>query len=314
MTKAAKLPIAPDPENPLARRPPRSRFQPQRVAGMRLEERDEQLLGDLFLQRAMARGQIEELYFSSTVRCNARLRQLFDHHFVERYYPPVAPFGAQAIYTVGKAALPLVARRLEMEWPEVTRFYRRGRTPTFIEHTLAIVDVWIAFRRATSSASVPWAPATSPHQAADGAAIQLERWLAEMLCRHEWQIRAAGGGSWHQETFKPDAFVRLFDGRDYRSYFIEVDLGHTSSRQFAGKLFTHTRYLESGLFEETYGTSAFETLVVTTGAKRLQNLKALVEASGSRLFRFSTWEALQASGALAPIWQSPFGSAPIPLL
>lgn len=112
-----------DPQNrpPVQKRSVRSRFTPQPKAGLRLEPRDELLLSDLFLHRAMSRGQIQALYFSSIVRCNARLRQLFDYGYVTRYYLPAAPFGAQAIYSIGKAAVPLVARRLEMEISEVRK-------------------------------------------------------------------------------------------------------------------------------------------------------------------------------------------------
>lgn len=275
---------------PATRREPRSRFKPKVTAGMRLEERDEQLLCDLFLQRLMSRGQIERLYFSSTVRANARLRQLFDHKFVTRFYPPVAPYGAQALYMVGTAALPLVARRLEMELPEVQTYQRRSKTPTFIEHTLAIVDIWLAFRDALTL-NTEW---------------ELERWLPEMLCRHEYDIRT-GGGRWRKEAFKPDAFIRLsrHDTDVFRSYFVEVDLGHTSSHQFLKKLLTHQRYLESGLFRESFATDSFHTLVITTGQRRLSNLRSLVASQDSNLFWFSTFESLQGNGALAPIWSIP---------
>jgi hypothetical protein len=40
-----------DPEGTEARRSPRSRFKPQAAAGMRLEDRDEELLCDLFTHR-----------------------------------------------------------------------------------------------------------------------------------------------------------------------------------------------------------------------------------------------------------------------
>lgn len=265
------------------RHAPRSRFQPKVATGMRLEERDEQILCDLFLHRLMSRGQIERTYFSSTVRANARLRLLFDHHFVGRHYPPYAPFGAQAIYSIGKAALPVVTRRLGMDLPEVTRFYRRSKTPTFIEHTLAVVDIWIALREAVS--------------AHPGLAISL--WLAEMQCRHDWEIRAARG-KWHKEAFKPDAFFRLARKSDQslHNFFIECDLGHTSAKQFTGKLLTHTRYLESGLFEQTYGNSAFRTLVVTTGIRRLENLKALADEQEISLFWFTTFDLIQEASFL----------------
>ena len=278
------------------RKAPRSRFQPKVATGMRIEERDEQLLCDLFLHRLMSRGQIEKSYFSSTVRANARLRLLFDHNFVLRHYPPYAPFGAQAIYCIGKAAIPLVSRRLEMDLNEVKRFYRRNQTPTFIEHTLAIVDVWLAFREAQQK-SQTWS---------------MERWLAEMQCRHEWDIRAAGG-KWHKETFKPDAFVRLETEAGFHPFFIEVDLGHTSAQQFLGKLLTHRRYLESGLFAQTYGDQSFRTLVFTTAARRLRNLRTLIENENSDLFWFTTLEEGR-QWPVGEIWEVPLASGRSPLL
>lgn len=257
----------------------RSRFQPKVIAGMRLEERDRELLCDLFLHRAMARGQIQALYFSSLVRCNARLRQLFDHGFVRRYYHTAAPYGAQAVYLVGKNAIPIVAQRLEMDLTEVARQARSSRTPTFIEHTLAIVDVRIAFEKAVKG---------NPE-------IEIERWLAEPLCRHEYEIRAEGG-AWKKEVFKPDAFIRLHHGDNGGSFncFLEVDLGHTSSQQFTEKIRMHRRYLESGLFREVYGSEDFQTLVVTTGKRRLKHLQALVEEKCPAAFLFSTHDALTA--------------------
>jgi hypothetical protein len=281
------------------RREPRSRFQPKATAGLRLEPRDEQLLCDLFLQRLMSRGQIERLHFTSTGRCNARLRQLFDHRFVSRFYPPVAPYGAQALYTVGTLALPLVARRLEMELPDVQRLHRRAKTPTFIEHTLAIVDVWLALREALA-AHPEW---------------ELDLWLPELLCRHEYDIRALGG-RWYKQAFKPDAFVRLArrDADVFRNYFIEVDLGHTSSRQFLNKLLAHQRYLESGLFKQHFDADSFHTLVITTGERRLRNLSSLVANQFSDLFWLTTFESIKSNNIIESIWRTPLDDRPVAVL
>ena len=273
---------------PKERQTPRSRFQPKKRVGMRLEERDEQILCDLFLHRLMSRSQIEKLYFSSTVRCNARLRLLFDHKFVLRHFPPAAPFGAQAIYSVGKAALPLVSRRLEMDLLEVTRYYRRTQTPTFIEHTLSVVDIWMKFQQETEASE----------------RVALDLWLAEMQCRHDWTIRASGD-KWHKEAFKPDGFVRLKVEGNYHNFFIESDLGHTSSKQFTGKLLTHTRYEDSGLFEQTYGCPSFRTLVITTGQRRLKNLCELAVENETDLFWFTTFAEIENNSVLDGVWRSP---------
>jgi hypothetical protein len=283
----------------MRRTAPRSRFSPKVAAQMRLEERDEQILQDLFLHRLMSRGQIERSYFSSTPRCNARLRLLFDHHFVVRHFPPYAPFGAQAIYSVGKAALPIVAQRLEMDLDEVRRFYRRSQTPAFIEHTLAVVDLWIALREAMDAV-----PGTS-----------LELWLAEMQCRHEWEIRASGE-KWRKEAFKPDAFFRLARSSDgaLHDFFIECDLGHTSTKQFIGKLRMYSRYQESGLFEQTYGCSSFQTLVITTGKRRLENLKTVAAEQNVSLFWFTTFDLVKETSFLGRVWSQPGGKDFIHLL
>jgi hypothetical protein len=294
-------PLASNPKSQLQGKPDRivrNRFQPLPRAGLRLEPRDEELLCDLFLHRAMSRGQIQALYFGSTVRCNVRLRLLFDHKCVSRYYLPFAPFGAQAVYSIGKAAVPLVAARLNMDITEVSQQYRRAKTPQFLAHTLEIVDLRLAFRDASL---------------VHGA--EIERWLPEIQCRHEYEARQPDG-SWRKETFKPDAFVRLakHGSSSYWNYFLEVDLGHTSSRQFLGKLHGHRRYLESGLFQETFGCDDFRTLVVTTGAGRLENLCSLAESSRSDLFWFTTYEQIKKSGVLGAIWQVPFSDKSVALI
>jgi len=273
-----------DSSNPGAR----SRFVREPHREIALGTRDEELLCTLFLHQALSRGQIQTLYFGSVPRCNARLRQLYDHRYVRRYYLPRAPYGSQAIYLLGQAAIPVVAACLERSPAEV-RSLCRQETPTFLEHTLAITDFYLALRSAVEQQD-----------------IQIERWLPEMLCRHEYEMRAQGAG-WHKEVFKPDGFVRLACGQPaaYHSFFVEIDLGHTASGQFLGKLEGHRRYLQSGLFAETFGCDRFATLVVTTGEVRRDHLCALAQSRGTDLFWFTTFAAVQEQGALEAIWQIP---------
>lgn len=72
-----------------------------------LTPRDETLLTDLFLNRAMSRTQVEEMHFGSVARANARLRQLFDHGYVLRRYRDDCPYGSQAVYSIAAKAVPL---------------------------------------------------------------------------------------------------------------------------------------------------------------------------------------------------------------
>ena len=282
---------APNASPPPAKRPMRNRFKPQIKAGMRLEERDLRLLTDLFLHRLMSRGQLERLYFTSASRCNVRLRQLFDHRLVSRYYLPLAPYGAQCLYSLGEAGILPVSLRLQWEIDEVKRQTKRHQTPQFLEHTLAINETRLAFRDALN-ASPLW---------------KLERWIPEIQCRHPYDIRGASG-AWQREVFKPDGFLRLQNRqtRQNTDFFFEIDRGHTSSSKFCEKLDSYARYGESGLFAQMFGQSSFATLVITTGPLRLKNLRVLVEGKGSRLFRFTTFTELEAHGPLSRIWRFPF--------
>lgn len=285
--------MTPEPEKiatPKPKRPMRSRFKPQITAGMRLEERDLQLLTDLFLHRLMSRGQLERLYFTSASRCNVRLRQMFDHGLVARYYLPLALYGAQCLYSLGEAGVLPVSRRLEWDIEEVKRQAKRHKTPQFLEHTLAINETRLAFREALVH-SPTW---------------NLERWIPEIQCRHEYDIRGASG-DWAREVFKPDGFVRLQnrETRQKSDYFLEIDRGHTSAGKFADKLDSYTRYLESGLFHQMFSAQSFHTLVITTGSLRLKNLRALVEGKGNRLFCFTTFDEVESEGVLSPIWLFP---------
>ena len=312
---------------------PRSRFEPEPGGRLRLGERDRRLLADLYLHGVMLRHQLQALYFGSVPRCNARLRQLFDGGFVTRHFLPAAPFGSEAVYALGPAGIPVVAARLTADGQEadvaaIRQQCRQGLSPALLEHTLAIAEFRVALCQATAG-SRPRLQAERKNNTRSENNIEnqveIERWLPELLCRHEYDIRrlspgsgspgsqdsgslsAGSGARWHREIFKPDGFVRLRhngSGR-YLNYFLEIDRGHVSSEKFVGKLRSHRRYLESGLFDEIYGAGGFHTLVVTTSQKRLENLRALVEEADEGLFWLTTFEAVSTEGVLTPIWQVP---------
>jgi hypothetical protein len=261
---------------PRSPRQVRSRFKAKPQAGIRLEPRDEELLCGLFLHRAMSREQIQFLYFTSLVRCNARLRQLFDHGFVSRYFLPAAPFGAQAVYMLGRQGVPVVARRLDRELDEIKTQRQRADRPIYLEHTLAIVDTRIDFLKALQ------------------AQQQLELWLSEYQCRHEYDVSVLGQRKEWRVVFKPDAFVRLHDlgTGAYYPFFIEVERGHVALPRFVTKLKVHQQYGDSGLFEERYGTPEFKTLIITTSPRRIAHISALPEVRESGLFLFTTFDQM----------------------
>jgi len=293
-------------KEPVSKNNLRSRWQPDSGTRVHLGERDAELLTALFLHGAMSRAQIQALYFSgvSLTRCNGRLRQLFDGGYVTRHTLPLAPTGAQAIYSLGRAAAATVAaclsaQGLEADAADIRAQCREGLAPMFLEHTLAIVDFHLALRHAVSRPDgAESEPETRKLELERRPKPEIERWLPERLCRHEYEVRPPGGGSWQKEAFKPDGFVRLSmpskEGEPpaYFHYFVEIDRGHVSSAKFLGKLRGHSRYLDTGLFQETFGGASFQTLVITTSPARLQNLAELVAREGSTLFWLTTFDAV----------------------
>jgi len=278
---------------------------------LRLQERDNDLLLTLFDNQAMARGQIEAVFFSSTARCNARLKQLLDAGYLVRHHLPVPPGtsvqGLQAIYTLGRAAYPLIALRRELPLAEVRKRSRADRSPLYLTHTLEIVRFRILLTQAVER-NPDWT---------------LDLWLGEQDARHEYDLRVVDNGQgrpgrWRREVFRPDGYARMVrtgvDGKagqdEERSFFIEIDLGHTSSGEWTNKLRTHRRYGESGLFAEVYGGTAFQTLVVTTSARRRDNLRQIAVEEAAAFARFSTVAEMEMAGPLGPVWFAPNGGEP----
>ncbi len=266
----------------------RSRFTREVDGGLHLQERDRKLLADLFLHQAMSRRQLQTLYFGSVPRCNARLRQLFDHGYLARFFPPEAPFGAEAVYLPGTKAAGIVAADLGMDISSVRRRCRGDRSGLYLQHALAVVDFRIALQS----------------EVAANPDMDLDVWLPELLCHHEYDIRTAGTGPWRKRAFKPDGFFRLkcADGSATYSFFLEVDLGHTSRGEFRAKVAMHREYLMSGLFRELYGAACFRSLVVTTSARRMHNLLALCGDEAVDLFHFSTFANVEQKGLLGNVW------------
>ena len=275
-------------------------------AAVSLGTRDMTLLCDLLTHGAMLAEHIHALYFlgRSRRRMNQRLRQLLDAKLIARrplplglsgHLPFPAPGGIPWVFSLGNAGAPVVAAHLGWDLAEVRRLTRLG-TPTAAAHTLEIVGLRLRAEEAVRE----W-------KLADSSIARLQ-FLPERLLRHGYQVRAPGG-AWQKEVYKPDALLRIaFGDSAWRHYFAEIDLGHTSSREWETKAAIAIRYWKTGLFEKRYGAEDFLTLVCTTGERRrMQLCRTLVSrlgAEGAARFGLTTFAEVS-SGLLSPIWHVP---------
>lgn len=113
--------------------------------------------------------------------------------------------------------------------------------------------------------------------------------------------------------FKPDGFARLrrdhAAGEEALCFFLEVDMGSAAHEKIWAKWLMHRQYLQSGLFQDTYGSGRFHTLLLTSSSERVDNLLALFrervgEDACRDIFLFTTFAAVEEKGILGPIWQS----------
>jgi len=265
-----------------------------------LQERDVQLLSDIYSHAVMLRGQIQTLYFQSVQRANARLLKLTQAGYAARVMLPLPThIGSlaccQSAYTLGSAGIPVVAAHLGMDTAEIRRQHRHNSS-FFMIHSLEIVQFRLAIEQATHTDST----------------VRLDRFLPERLCQHryEYRIRSEGRATneaiWRTEIYKPDAVMVLAYQTSAAGFAIEIDLGHSSAEEILTKLAIHTRYAASGLFMQRYGVRKERTLLITTTAKRRDNLKALLEHEGSNRFWLSTFAEVAVGGVLGAIWHAPF--------
>ena len=285
----------------------------ERTSTLVLTQRDVSLLYDLARFGALRRGQVQSIHFPDCAlrRCNRRLSALVNARLITGF--PLTPAGmdfasmslspfVQRAYRLTAAGADIAAPLLGWEVTEFKRTLRAG-TPGYLAHNLSIADVYVTLSNAERTSSC----------------LRLCRFQVERQAHHSYEVRATEkpDSAWRTEVFKPDAYAHITMPDGERHYFVEVDLGHTSSGEFEKKLAIHARYQTSGLFERRYGTKAFLTLVLTNSERRLLNLKRLAEKEKRTLVRLTTLTAFHRQvpelGLCAPIWQAPFQEGTIRL-
>jgi hypothetical protein len=127
-------------------------------------------------------------------------------------------------------------------------------------------------------------------------------------------IRNAEGAE-QKVSLIPDGYFRLHTCEPEEHvyhHFLEIDRRTETGesrvwgrRDWARKMKAYLVYFESEQYERQYGTKKGRLLTVTTGDRRLANLKQITEQLGGKArFWFTTFDRLTAQTALSePIWQ-----------
>lgn len=292
-----------------APRPRRS--QPtQRLPGLRITPRDAAILHAVYKYRALTTPQIERLFFSDNrtkesaakpnTRCQYRLQLLYQHAYLIRDEQPqkLSEGRKPFVYWLAKKGTTVIEELLdgeELDWSPT----EHQISPLFLEHLLATNDVRVAITTASRRHN-----------------FSIAAWLDDRTLKRQQMtdvVTLCGPqGGTQRAAVVPDGYFLLDTGRHLYHHFLEMDLGTVTGaastwgkRDWARKVQAYLEYYRSGKYQERYKTQGLRILTVTTGEKRLANLKAATEhAGGMARFWFTTFEQARNSDILLdPIWQ-----------
>lgn len=271
---------------------------------MRLTERDEQVILAVHEYRLLSSQQVEALFFPSSKSnsysrrsaCQRRLQLLFHHGYLDRLQLPLimgegrSPF----VYALGKAGATLVASHLNIDRERIGWKPKGNQLgPMFLDHSLAINDVRVVV-----------------NLLAGRTAWEVVSWIDESALRSPDKKEQLPSYRKNGRlcAIYPDGYfaIKLESLGQPAHFFLEVDRATMNNYRWQEKVKAYNQFRSNGLSERYYGTAKFRVLAITTGQKRLANLKAATEeAGGDAYFWFTTQARVdiwQPEGLLEPIW------------
>jgi hypothetical protein len=244
-------------------------------SGMVLTERDVRLIHLVAEHRVLTRDQIRRFMgFGSITRINAVLLRLVTHTYLTRRWQPTLTGSRRAVYLLGSLGYE-VLNGPGTKPPRQSPWL--AHSDLFVEHELAINDVRLSF--------------DSAHR----EGLSLLRWMRdrELRCL-KWPVVA-------------DAYAEWVLGQASFAAFVEVDLGTESLTIWHKKVQGYLALTRDDRFSSVFGRRFFRVLVVAPSARRLANIKSVIQQYTDRVFWLTTRAALVRHGALRPIWKRPTG-------
>lgn len=260
--------------------------------GWRITSRDLDILVAVYRFRFLTRQLVEWAFFSRedgdfdrrSSLAARRLQVLFEAGYAQRLIVPVLPGTGRspAVYALSSRGADAVAAHLGVDREEVDWTPKHNRaTAFFMEHTLGIARLWASLEAALLDTD-----------------LRLANWMNEAQLR-QWDRRVFDRGVHRWVPVRPDGYFRLWRGRICSlPCFVEVDMGTETNGRFAQKVRAYQVYRR----EEGRGRSGigdFRLLVVTSGARRLENLRRVSSRAVDQDFcLFATLDDLHPSRVL----------------
>ena len=278
-----------------------------------LQRRDVQTLQALHRHRFLHSDHIHQLLFDGCRMevAQRRLRKLWCHKYVERYYRPLIldgrkqpPRSAQPIYALGERGAELVAETLDIDIEQVTTGFPQSESgvPTMTHH-LVVSDFFVALTVALAD-----------QQRTELVGIEHEHRL--------WpKVTPFAQG---REFVVPDAaFTLCFGDAEPLTFYVEVVRAgiRAGNKSLKKKMDTYVRLNRKRFFRDVYGHDRLRAVIfATTTDSRADRYRGLaVELPhGHGLFWFGSYAEKNQDGhevsilapemILEPRWTDPNGT------
>jgi hypothetical protein len=279
------------------------RTSPDNLPVLRLTDRDRRILETVHTYDGiLSFEQLRHLFFGSRTATTNRLMLLYQHGYLERLNRRQRAAYPYMLYWLGEKGAAYVAGLSGLSLSEFS--YRHEPRWSQVEHDLAVNEVRMALTDACQQEAgfelLQWIPESEFHAQPD---------------RVEW-VDATGKRD--TRTLIPDGYSLLSRGaREFR-FLWEMDRRTEDNPRFVReKVLPGLAYLASSPYKARFGFNTGQWLIITTGNRRLRNMKRQTEwaaKAAANRFYFTTLDQITSNTILtAPIWQRGGESKPIPL-
>jgi hypothetical protein len=278
---------------------------------MHLTDRDVVLLLTVYKYRYLSFSQLRQLHFPSQWTAYRRLRLLTDGGYIKTF---TAPNIAERIFYLDKAGAEIVAGQLKVEVEDLS-WYRYSRAPKdyyFLRHFLAINDFRILISQACQDSPIHLLGFIPEYFGEKTIYGNVKKYIRDNVC----DITNQG----IQYSHTPDSVFALGKGENAALFFLEIDRGievvSDPQKGLLKAVVFYLNYWADGKwkrYNNDFGGKTFEsfhTLIVTTSAERLQNIRDVVtrfpfpSKLAKRLLWVTTQGTLTHQSLFTPIWNS----------
>ena len=267
--------------------------------------RDVAVIVDVYKYRYLSVSQIQALHFPSKCTAWRRLQALTAQGYLKAF---IVPNISERVFYVDRAGAEVVAGEMQVGFDDLY-WHSSMKAPKayyFLRHFLGINDFRIQLTQACQESAIAllgFIPEYIGEKTEKGI---IKKYLRDQVC----DITNSNVTLSHT----PDGVFSLEKNGNAALFFLEIDRGTENMKEFSNCIAFYLNYWTGGQFKkyaDDFGVSEFKTfrtLIITTGQKRLQNMREVTTRypfPRKQAKRF-LWGATDVSKEtiFSPVWQS----------